>query len=49
MTLLQFPETQELIDDAGLAVNTLSKLNHARCIMVRYLRDVAHHLVAYAA
>jgi hypothetical protein len=48
MSLLHFPNTQELIDDAGLAVNTLSKLNHARLIMARYLRDVAHHLSAYA-
>ena len=48
MSLLHFPDTQELIDDAGIAVNTLSKLNHARCIMARYLRDVAHHLSAYA-
>ena len=48
MSLLHFPNTQELIDDAGIALNTLSKLNHARLIMARYLRDVAHHLSAYA-
>ena len=47
MSLLHFPDTQELIDDAGIHVNTLSKLNHARLIMARYLRDVAHHLSAY--
>ena len=48
MSLVHFPNTQELIDDAGLALNTLSKLNHARLIMARYLRDVAHHLSTYA-
>ena len=45
--VLRFPDTEELITDAGLDLNTISKINHARCIMSRYLVDVAHHLAAY--
>ena len=47
MGVLRFPDTEELITDAGLDLNTISKINHARCIMSRYLVDVAHHLAAY--
>jgi hypothetical protein len=51
MSVLRFPDTQELITDAGLDLsldlNTISKINHARLIMSRYLRDVAGHLSAY--
>jgi len=47
MGVLRFPDTEELIRDAGLDLNTISKINHARCIMSRYLVDVAHHLAAY--
>ena len=47
MGVLRFPDTEELTTDAGLDLNTISKINHARCIMSRYLVDVAHHLAAY--
>jgi hypothetical protein len=47
MGVLRFPDTEELITDAGLELNTISKINHARIIMSRYLGDVAHHLAAY--
>jgi len=47
MGVLRFPDTEELIRDAGLDLNTISKINHARCIMSRHPADVAHHLAAY--
>ena len=47
MGVLRFPDSEELITAAGFELNTISKINHARVIMSRYLGDVAHHIAAY--